>query len=173
VQVLLSKPFNLIAFNCMWFGCVAGRDTTLWFVAPLVVSYASLLLYCGKTKFHHLFLPIVIGLCADASLTLVGMFQFSSSGLLVPFWLMVLWLAFSTTLESSLAVIGGYKWVAACAGGLIVPLNYAVAERLGAVSFGQDYLLTLITIGVIWAALLPLFFWIVEENWKHNHAAYS
>ena len=43
LRVLLSKPFNIIAFNLTWLACVVGRDDYLWLAAPAVLVYVILL----------------------------------------------------------------------------------------------------------------------------------
>ena len=74
---------------------------------------------------------------------------------LLPFWMCTLWIAFSTTLTRSLSFISYRPILAIILGALIVPLNYGVGERVGAVEFGLDTQNTFLTLSIIWAVLLP------------------
>lgn len=161
---ILSRPFNLIAFNLIWLGSVIGRYELIWVVAPAVLLYAGLLIFTGTVNVYQVLLPALLGICVDASLTLFGVFQFSDERLLLPLWLFVLWIAFATTLSQSLAVIGKHKLVAGIAGAVAVPLNYFVGERLGAVSFGYSVPITIVLLSSIWALLLPLLFVVVNSR---------
>lgn len=166
MRFLLSKPFNLVAFNLMWIGCVLGGIDWLWLVAPVVFAYAALLLLTRTVQPHQLLLPAAIGLTADVLMTITGLFQFDDAALLLPAWLVVLWIAFSTTLTRSLEVFGRNKWVAALAGTAAFPFNYGVGERLGAVSFGDTPVITLAVLAVTWMVLLPVLFYISERKWE-------
>mgnify|MGYP001163520115 FL=1 len=161
LRVLLSKTFNIIAFNLTWLACVVGRDDYLWLAAPAVFVYVILLVRHQVIELKRLLPLIAIGISIDVLLTALGIFQFEASlfgagGLLIPAWLMVLWVAFSTTLFLSLRMIGRYKILAALCGALVIPFNYAVGERLGAVSFGDAYPLALLSMSAIWIIALPL-----------------
>jgi len=167
LHVLLSKPFNIIAFNLTWLACVVGRDDYLWLAAPAVLVYVILLVRHKVIELNKLLPLIAIGVGIDVLLTALGIFrfeagQFDTGGLLIPAWLMVLWVAFSTTLFLSLQMIGRYKMLAALCGALVIPFNYAIGERLGAVSFGDAYALALLSMSAIWIIALPLFYMIAE-----------
>jgi len=166
MRVLLSKPFNLIAFNLMWLGCVLGRNDWILLLAPVVFGYATLLLLTRTIQPHQLLIPVSAGLSVDALMTITRLFQFADAPLLLPAWLVVLWVAFSTTLTLSLEVVGRNKWLASLAGAIAIPFNYAVGERLGAVSFGDTPLVTLVALGVTWMLLLPVLFYLCERKWE-------
>ncbi|MCG8414019.1 MAG: DUF2878 domain-containing protein [Pseudomonadales bacterium] len=166
----MSKPFNLVAFNLMWLGCVVGREQWFVLVAPLVIAYAALLLSQDNIKPSQILVPIGIGICIDSALTLLGVFEFERGSLIAPLWLMVLWIAFSTALVKSLAIFGRNKLLAAALGAIAFPLNYSVGERLGAVSFAEGYFTAVIALSVIWAICLPLLYYIAEGSLEKRHA---
>lgn len=162
LRVLLSKPFNIVAFNLTWLACVVGREDYLWLAAPAVLVYVTQLVRHRVIELSKLLPLIAIGISIDVLLTALGIFQFNTGGLLIPAWLMVLWVAFSTTLFLSLQMIGRYKMLAALCGALVIPFNYAIGERLGAVSFGDAYLVALLSMSAVWIIALPLLYMIAE-----------
>lgn len=167
LRLLLSKPFNIIAFNLTWLACVVGRDDYLWLVAPGILLYVALLVRQKIIELNKLLPLIAIGISIDVLLTALGIFQFNTGQfdtgvLLIPVWLMLLWVAFSTTLFLSLQMIGRYKLLAALCGALVIPFNYAVGERLGAVSFGDAYFIALLSMSAVWIIALPLLYMIAE-----------
>ena len=163
MKLLISKPFNLIAFNIVWFGCVIGRNDLSWFCAPLILGYATLLVCQKEVKFNLIAFPVCIGISIDSILTALGIFQFEETMLLVPLWLVFLWIAFSTTLCHSLLFIGRNKLAVVTTGAIALPLNYTIGERLGAVVFDGSYVMTTIVMSVTWAICLPLLFYFAES----------
>lgn len=166
-----SKSFNLILFNLMWLGLVLGRESLLFITVPFVIIYVCLLLGSGRIRVYMLLIPATIGITVDSVLTLAGIFSFANAGLLIPLWLIMLWLAFSTTLTQSLSFLSKNWLFAAIAGGIAFPFNYAVGERLGAVTFGESYLFTLFVIGIVWLVFLPFLFFITHEAFRKEIAA--
>lgn len=157
-KVLVSKPFNLIANNLIWIGCVIGREQTIWLIGPAVIVYAVILVNTRTVKFYQIAVPAMIGISVDSVLTLSGIYQFENTSLLLPLWLIILWIAFSTTLTSSLHILGKNKIIAAGIGSVGMPINYLAGERLGAVYFGQAHLVTITILCVLWAICLPLLY---------------
>ena len=156
MKFLLSKPFNLVAFNVVWISCVVGRESFIWIIAPLVLAYAALLVSTGSIKFSQVALPALIGILIDLLLSVSGVFQFPDNSPLLPFWLVILWIAFSITLTQSLSFLNKNIFVALFFGAVGFPLNYSVGERLGAVNFEESYLVTMAILCLIWAVLLPV-----------------
>lgn len=163
MQFLLSRPCNLILYNLIWLGCVLGRDQLVVPVSILVTGYLALLVYHGRMLPQQIVLPAAIGIGVDLVLTLSGLFAFGNAPLIIPLWLIVLWLAFSSTLVLSLDFLGRNKWLAALAGAVAFPVNYSVGERLDAVAFGQPAIAIAVTLACIWALLLPMLFMITRQ----------
>lgn len=159
---LLSPPFNAVAYYFIWLGCVVGREEWLPLVAPLVIAYILLLLAKRCLTPAQLLLPAGLGIAVDVSLSLAGVLNFDSS-LILPLWMVILWLAFATTLSSSLAFLSRYRALAAVAGALAFPLNYWAGQRFGAVELGESTWISLTAIGLIWFVGLPLAYLIVAH----------
>ena len=163
-KIITSKFLNIIVFNLLWIGLVLGRESLIHLTLPSLIIYLTFLLRIGGLKIHQILLPAVIGITIDSSLTFFGIFIFPESSLIIPFWLIVLWINFSTTLTLSLSFIGKNKLVAFGLGATALPFNYTVGERLGAVTFGDPYLFSILVIALVWSVSFPILFMVSHEN---------
>ena len=163
-QIVTSKFLNIIVFNLLWVGLVLGRESLIHLTLPILLIYLACLLRIGDLKVHQILLPAIIGITIDSSLTFFGIFIFPDSSLIIPFWLIVLWINFSTTITLSLSFIGKNKLVAFGLGATALPFNYTVGERLGAVTFGEPYLFSILTLALVWSVSFPILFMVSHEN---------
>ena len=163
-KIVTSKFLNIIIFNLLWIGLVLGRESLIHLTSPSLLIYLACLLYIGDLKVHQILLPAAIGITIDSSLTFFGIFIFPESSLIIPFWLIVLWINFSTTLTLSLSFIGKNKLVAFGLGATALPFNYTVGERLGAVTFGDPYLFSILVLALVWSVSFPILFMVSHEN---------
>ena len=168
---LSSKLCNIIFFNLMWVGLVIGRESLLGLTVPMVLIYSAILVFIEIIKIQQLLVPAALGIAIDSILTVFGIFDFGDTTLLIPLWLVTLWIAFSTTLTQSLKFIGNNWLITVTSGAVFLPFNYAVGERLGAVTFTENYFLTVFIIGIIWSVCLPLLFATTDENFKKKFTA--
>jgi hypothetical protein len=167
-QIITSKSLNIIIFNLLWLGLVLGRDSLIHLTLPSLLIYLACLLRIGDLKVHQILLPAIIGITVDSSLTFFGIFIFPDSSLIIPFWLIVLWINFSTTITLSLSFIGKNKLVAFGLGATALPFNYTVGERLGAVTFGEPYLFSIMVIVLVWSVSFPILFMVSHENFTER-----
>ena len=168
---LSSNLSNLVFFNFIWVGLVIGRESLLPLMIPIVASYTVILIRIGKIEIYQILFPTIIGITIDSSLTITGIYEFSGANLILPIWLVLLWIAFSTTLAHSLSFIRKYRHLSTITGATLLPFNYAIGERLGAVSFAEPYILTLIIIGFTWSLFFPLLFIVSDESFKNKISA--
>lgn len=160
-RVADSLWFNALWFQSLWFTTVLGREALL----PLALALLTLHLWLARDRRLELRQFLVVGglgIGVDAALSGAGIFQFHA-GVLVPLWLCCLWLAFSAILGRSLAYLATRYWWCALAGALAFPLNYWAGQRLGAVEFGYSLPVTLTTLAVVWALVLPLMFYLTRR----------
>jgi len=167
-QIVTSKFLNIIVFNLLWIGLVLGRDSLIHLTLPSLLIYLACLLRIGDLKVHQILLPAIIGITIDSSLTFFGIFIFADSSLIIPFWLIVLWINFSTTITLSLSFIGKSKLVAFGLGATALPFNYTVGERLGAVTFGEPYLFSILVLALVWSVSFPILFLVSHENFAER-----
>ena len=163
-KIVTSKFLNIIVFNLLWIGLVLGRESLIHLTLPSLLIYLACLLRIGDLKIHQILLPAAIGITIDSSLTFFGIFIFPNSSLIIPFWLIVLWINFSTTINLSLSFIGKNKLIAFGLGATALPFNYTVGERLGAVTFGDPYLFSILVIALVWSVSFPILFMVSHEN---------
>ena len=167
-QIVTSKFLNIIVFNLLWVGLVLGRESLIHLTLPILLIYLACLLRIGDLKVHQILLPAIIGITIDSSLTFFGIFIFADSSLIIPFWLIVLWINFSTTITLSLSFIGKSKLVAFGLGATALPFNYTVGERLGAVTFGEPYLFSILVLVLVWSVSFPILFMVSHENFPER-----
>tara|TARA_B100001287_G_scaffold14305_1_gene10793 strand:+ start:3079 stop:3714 length:636 start_codon:yes stop_codon:yes gene_type:complete len=163
-QVVISKFLNIIVFNLLWVGLVLGRESLIYLTFPSLLIYLACLIHIGNLKLYQILLPALIGIAIDSSLTFFGIFIFPESSLIIPFWLIVLWINFSTTLTLSLSFIGKNKLVAFGLGATALPFNYTVGERLGAVTFHEPYIFSILILVLVWSISFPILFIVSDEN---------
>jgi len=162
-KFMRSKWLNFVLFDFFWLGCVAGGNQWLWLTVPVILAYLIALLNAHAVTLSQLMLAATLGIGVDALLTMLGVFNFSSAGWPIPFWLMLLWLAFVSTLPLSLAFLAKSRTASVLAGAIGFPFSYAMGERLGAVTFGVGYLEALVFLSIIWAVMLPVIIYIIQQ----------
>ena len=148
--------FNALWFQGIWFCAVLGREQLVPVTGVLLLVHLTLVRGFSRELFQ-LSTVASLGICVDACLSAVGVFQFSN-GVLVPLWLCGLWAAFAAVTGRSLFFIGRRPVLASLAGAIAFPLNYWAGARLGAVEFDYPLVTTLAVMSIIWAIILPLMF---------------
>lgn len=146
---------NAILFNALWLGLVAIGNPFI----PLAIAGLCFHLYIVDQPLHEAKIIAAIaavGLLTDVLLTFSGIFIFEHT----PYWLLVLWLAFASTMNHSLKWVARIPYAAHVCGALFAPLSYLAAERFGAVSFGLSSLYTYLLLGLVWLVLLNVFVYI-------------
>lgn len=147
---------NALLFQLGWFTCVLSGDS-LWLLLGVVIVLAHFRWVGRWGDEGPMMLGIaLIGITLDSFLNWLGVFQFQQVSLLIPFWLMLLWVLLASTLRHGLAWSARPWWRACLLGALAGPLSYYAGGRLAGVSFPYGTGPTLIGLGVLWALLLPL-----------------
>jgi hypothetical protein len=167
-RIVDAPWFNALWFQATWFCAVLGRDALLPLTAGLILLHLALARDL-KRELFQLSAVALVGVTVDACLSAGGFYLFEG-GVLVPLWLCCLWLAFATTLGRSLAFFGPRPALTALAGAVVLPFNYLVGARLGAVEFGHPLPLTFVVVGLVWAVLLPVMYRIAAHSRKRRTA---
>ncbi len=153
---MLKTLANAGLFQCGWFACVLGGDSS-WLLVGLAVLSVHLLWISSLADDGLLVLNVTLaGTLLDTLLRTLGVFHFSEPGPLIPFWLIVLWALLATTLRHCLAWSAQPWWLASLLGAVGGPLSYYAGSQLAGVGFGYGTAATLIGLTLLWAMLFPL-----------------
>lgn len=153
--------FNLVGFNLIWFALIYWGNI----VIPAAVSFLAIHIYLNRntatTEILLIFSVASFGILVDSILQYFSVFVFTEQSHL-PFWLIMLWLCFATTITQSLAVLNKSKIFQGVVGLFIAPLSYIAGEKLNAVEFGMSMFETYILLSCIWCVLMLTFFYIKD-----------
>lgn len=152
---------NFIAFQIGWFACILGASNDMPWIGALVgVIVISLHLFSVDRPVKELNLiacALVIGIVLDSLLVMSGWLSYPNGILLsgtAPYWILMLWALFASTLNVSMKWMHGKYWLAAIFGAVGGPLSYLAGARLGAVTF-VDLQAALLALAVGWALAMP------------------
>ncbi len=153
---------NFLLFQTGWFACVLGGAWGLplvgVLVAFLIISYHLSRATVLHREIRLLAIAMGIGFVFDSLLVTTAMLAYPSGMLLpgtAPYWIVVMWALFATTLNLSLRWLRGSFLLAVLFGAAGGPLAYYAGSQLGAVQFlSPGYGLVALAIG--WAVFTPL-----------------
>lgn len=154
---------SFVWFQAIWFYAVIYTAQAV----PLMLLSIVLHFLLSPTRQHDLFNLLTIapvGCSADYLLTHFGIFTFEQS-LLIPEWLILLWLHFAVTLNHGLGWIATFSIpVRSLFGAVFGTLSYYAGAKMGAVVLSPNLILDFFALAVIWAGLLPVYTVIVSLN---------
>lgn len=159
----MSNPLvNFIAAQLGWLACVwsAAKARPEWGVAVALVIIGMHLASVPVRRREALLLLLAacFGAIFDSLMVSAGWLQYASGTIVegaAPYWLIVMWSLFATTLNVSLGWLKGRPLAAAILGGVFGPLAYRAGAALGAVEFVQP-LPAYVALGIGWAIAMPL-----------------
>lgn len=147
---------NFVWFQLIWLVAVYFTTRGLCFLT------LSLLLhfYLTPSRRHDLLTMLsvtLVGAGADALLKQTGVMIFAD-GVLLPFWLLMLWAHFALALNHGMSWLTRIPWyLQAIFGGVFGPLSYYAGYKMGAVSFPLAIQNTLFILALVWFCLLPAY----------------
>jgi hypothetical protein len=163
------KVINFILFQTAWlvtlFSAAYGKPyigiifTALWMTYHLFIA-------CKQPKNEMMLLVIVavLGWLLELSLVMSQLVSYPEQtmiGLLVPLWMVALWVNLTATINFSLSWMNGRYFLAALFAAIAGPLSYFAGERIGAIIL-HGYA-SLIAICLMWFFAMPFIFWL--NNW--------
>jgi hypothetical protein len=161
-----NRVLNVALSYVGWFACVVGAARGEGWLGPVVVTVllaVHLWLTPDRPGQMRLILAVgVFGFLVDSVQTAAGVYAFPHASVvpwLCPPWLVALWMLFATTLDGSMAWLGGRYGLAAALGAVIGPLSYGAGARLGAIVLPADPLASLMAMSAVWALALPALLW--------------
>ena len=168
-MVLLLRVVNYLAFYALWCLCIiAGDDKRAQWAIPVVLVYLVLhLLFMSSSPKREAILIAVLTLVGAMNESLLAKSGFVSYAdaywLGVSWWTLSLWACFATTYWHAFSWLSSRFLLAGFLGALAAPLCYASIATVGGISFPKGNTEGLLTIGVLWACVLPLTF--VISRW--------
>ena len=169
---------NIVAFYGTWFACVLGAAHQYLLIGPfsvlalLALHFYFLSGYSHTQELRLLITAGVFGFVLDSLQALLGVFSFinTSPGIWIsPLWMVSLWVAFATTLHTSLRWLSGKYGLAAILGVIGGPVSYYSGAQLGALTLNPDRTFSFITMAIVWGVAMPILVWLAKEN---NHDSY-
>lgn len=158
----MKKLINFVLFQLAWLACVIGGNAVGTVTVAVVLVIHMLAISRNSSELKLIGLGALIGCIADQSLFLCGLLTTGQQGVIIPCWLVFLWLAFMTCIRHCMSWMRGMPVLAAICGAVFAPVSYYAGVRLEAISFGSAWL-TPLAIGVIWAGFMPLAFWLEKK----------
>ena len=94
---MLKNLANAGLFQLGWFACVLGGNS-LWLVLAGAALFTHLL-WISRSMAEVRLVAVVclLGTAVDSLLLNAGVFEFRQEGILIPFWLMLLWASAGNT----------------------------------------------------------------------------
>ena len=153
---------NFLAFQIGWFSCVMGAAHGMA-AAGSAVALAIIVWHLSQCnapwfEFRLILCAALFGLVFDSALVWTGWIRYAHGNILpgvAPYWIIVLWMLFSTTLNVSLSWLKRSPLMAVLCGALSGPLAYWGGAKLGALTLPAP-VPALIALSLGWAVLTPL-----------------
>lgn len=162
-----GKVVNFVVFQAIWFACVYGAALGRPWIGPvLAATLLPLNLRFARSVGAELRLWALsgaVGLAADTALRSAGLLEFPGSwdgalapGLsLPPVWIVTLWVAFGSLLNSSLAWLSGRRWLLVALSALGGPMSFWSGARIGATAVPGGWL-GYLSLSIEYAVLVPV-----------------
>ena len=153
---MLKTLGNAVLFQLGWFACVLGGNSPWLLLAGGALLVHLLFISRSMAEVRLVVVVCLLGSAVDSLLLNAGVFAFKQPGLLIPFWLILLWALLAITLNHCLAWTAKPWWRAVLLGAIGGPLSYYAGQRLGAVQFPLGLWQTLLGLSVLWAGLFAV-----------------
>lgn len=160
----MRLTINFLAFLAGWFGSVLGAGAGLPWVGPVIVAMvAALHLSIVPQPRKELLLLLSaagLGLVLDSLMAALGWVRFETGVViegLAPYWIVVMWIGFATTLNTCMRWLRAYPLLAVAFGLVGGPLVYSFGAALGALEL-SDNPLALVGIGICWGIVMPVLY---------------
>lgn len=160
---------NVLLFQTGWFSCVLGAAYDQPFygslLAILIIVWHILRSPQGTREFILVLAALFIGLVWDSYLVSTGWIKYHTGMLhpyLAPYWIVIMWGLFATTLNVSLSWLTERPWLQIVFGMTGGPLAYYTGSLYGALEFNNSTA-ALSALAIGWGILTPLLFYISHE----------
>ena len=151
----LFSIINLFIFQASWFSAALLKDSSIIIMLLLLVAHA----YFSPKKqadLYTMLLVLPIGLASEVLMIATGLLSYQSE-LILPIWMVLLWMHLGLSLNHSLSWLQKVPWIwQSVLAGLAGAGSYAAAANLGAINMFNPQVFSLMVIAGIWAIQFPL-----------------
>jgi hypothetical protein len=165
----MALLINFLGFQIGWFACVLGaannKEFIGMFIALVIVIYHVVSQADLINELKLVLSAVAIGLFWETWVLNLNILHYPSHpeiAFLAPYWLIMMWALFGTTINLSMGWLKGHWVLAMLMGAIFGPLAFVAGEKLGAVVF-LDSTLSMITLAIGWGLLMPLILWLAER----------
>ena len=162
----MQKLQNAIFFQITWFACVFGSAHNLvWPGLACCVAFTFWQLNPKRydnTDIKLVIYACVIGLIIDTTWVQLGFIAYKQHwpySAIAPIWIIALWVAFALSINHSLKWLHRHPILPSLMGLLGAPLSYFAGQRIGAISFTGQPILTLCCLALTWAIAVHFLFY--------------
>ena len=133
---------TLTGYQFTWLACVFGEKYFLNLGIYVGLIYLALYLYFSKNKKRSLlicFLIAIPGYLFDSMMIYLSIYKFNSSEVIgmLPSWMIILWLSFSTLFDEILVVFKKYQFLGIIFSIILGPFTYYLGEPIGIILINQ------------------------------------
>ena len=153
---------NIVAFQVAWFCAVisAGQGMPWAGAIAMLIAIAYHLMTAQRPVMEFMLVLLCGGIGAiwDSLLVAVGILAYPSGNLIpnfAPYWIVVMWMLFATTLNVSLGWLKNRLSMAIFFGAIGGPLAFFTGQKLGGVIM-VDFTTAMTVLAVGWGTLTPL-----------------
>ncbi|MCD5997209.1 DUF2878 domain-containing protein [Pseudomonas sp. CDFA 602] len=161
---MLKTLANALLFQAGWFACVLGSNSYWQLIAVVLLLIHFLWISSWAAEGRLVLLVTLAGIVLDSLLMRLGVFDFGTSGYLIPLWLVLLWALLGTTLNHCLAWTAKPLWRAALLGAISGPMSYYAGSQLAQVSLPLGLWPSMTILSLVWAITFPLLQWLATRR---------
>ena len=153
---------NLLVFDAAWFVTVKGAAMDLPWLGP-VVTLAVLAYHLKMSKHRGAELRLAafalfLGFLTDSLLLATGWLAYPNGQWIpgvAPYWIIMMWVLFATTLNVSMRWLRGRRWLAVLLGAVGGPVSYLAGAKIGAMTF-VNTTPAIVALAIAWGVAMPL-----------------
>ena len=167
----LIKIINAAFFYLIWWGCILGIRSDLYYLGPMLTAVFILvhLNMISEIKKEM----ILMGCCGALALVIESVHMYSgflsyegyllSGSLLPPLWIICIWVTLSATLNHSMFFLKDRWPLMVLCGGVLGPVCYYGAMKFEILHFHYSTQTSLMILAVVCAIYFPLMYYINKQ----------
>ena len=162
---------TLTGYQITWLACVFGQNKLNQPFLGIYIGLLYLLIffYFNKNKINFLKLSLCIsipGYLFDSFMVYFSIYQFNTSSIVgvLPAWMIILWISFSTLFDEILKIFIKYKLMGIILSAVLGPLTYYLGEPIGVLSINSISIFFILMV-IFWILLMIYYLeFILKKN---------